>query len=182
MAKKKKTARRRNARDFVIIWARKYEQTVKFPYVINWLRDGQIFKKLIARFSDRQLIKLVGFAFSGDRHTEYLEDKGYPLPLFFKMVNQFVPHALNSSGCAPIPDNELELDVPYWDDERVSYIFSKIIDSDLDAIIRDVSDERLFHILVTKIKRQDGSVPKKVSVYFERWKSGEPFVRKSMKR
>lgn len=62
--KKKKTAR-----DFVLYFKDQFENKYKFPYLVNYARDGSLFKKkLMVDFTEDEIIKIIDYAI--EHYTE----------------------------------------------------------------------------------------------------------------
>ena len=164
-----------NSKDFCKLWSSHYYNKVGSNYLINWQKDGNTFKKLLSSIPPRLLRKLVKFAFSEHPSTLYLRTSGYSISVLPTQINTF--QSAMQSPELHIPKQELDLDVPYWNDSRTSYLWSCIVSGDLNSLIDNIETDYCWLILLNKLTEQKGWIPKKVSIFYERWKLKEDFSR-----
>lgn len=170
---------RRTAKDFCLYWARQYRRVVGKKYVINWVGDGSVFRNLISDFTNVEIKALIDFAFSNDPSTRYLASQGYPVRLFASQVNKFNTKIQNPGF--DFDYNELELNIPVWEDGRTSYIYRCVMEGDLQSIVENVENEYYWQILIEKMNRQNLGT-KKVLIFYDMWRSGDSFERTRIKR
>ena len=175
---KRRKMKGRTAKDFVNLWRSHYKEKVGSEYYVSWGLDTSIFRRLMATYSNKELLELIEFAFSDSQVTKYLRDRGYPINLFKSCVNTF-SSALHDP-VSSIPKWELELDTPYWDDSRISYIWAKICAGDINALVEYVDDQYYWKLLLAKLLLQNGGVPKKVKKFYEMWECKETVERRAM--
>ena len=77
---------------------------------------------------------------------------------------------------------DLELETPYWDDVRVSFLYSSLKRGALDLLIDTVKDDSTWTLLMTKMEKQDGFVAERVKTYYELWKQKKPIVRCAIRK
>jgi hypothetical protein len=167
------------AKDFVTYWRKKYNEV--YPgkdFFIIWMKDGAIMKRLMSAMSNRKLKAIIDFAFSEHSATNYLKKSGYPIALLPHSINNFIPLIDNPGN--GLSKKELYLDVPVWDDERTSFIWKCIKQSDMDSLLCSVNDAGGWHVLLGKLQHQRGFVPEKVTWFYERWRMKEPLDRKGV--
>ena len=169
----------RTSKDFCREWRALYNRETGCDYIINWFGDGSIFRKLQASFTNRELLELITFAFSGHSATEYLRQQGFPIRLFPSQINTYQNLVKNPSS--QLTNVELDIGIPYWNDTRTTYIWSCIVDSDLDSLISNIIDEAPWFLLLEKMKRQDGYVNEKTALFYKMWKLKETFKRTRVK-
>lgn len=171
-------AQRSTAKDFCLYWAKKYREVVGKSFHINWLRDASTFRRLMSDFTNVELRSLIDFAFSDEPVTNYMSSQGYPIGLFPSQINQYNT-VLNNPG-STIPFEDLELDIPVWNDNRTAYIYYCVMDGDLKSLIDNVENDYYWRLLIEKMNRS-GLVTKKVLLFFDMWKSEDEFERTRIK-
>lgn len=164
-----------NARDLVLYWARRYRETVGRNYFIRWMPDGSVFKRLLSTHKAPVIKRVIDFAFSGDDHTIWFKNQGYSINLLPSVFNQFL--SVCEKPWISIDRYELETDTHYSADMRTEFIWSSIVEGNIEALICHITDEYYFHLLLAKIEAIDGSIPKKVMLFYEMWKNKEPLER-----
>ena len=179
MAKKKTTNPRRTSKDFCTKWARLFRLEFGFAYKINWAGEGSVFRSLMSDFTGAQLTEIVEFAFSGHPATDYLRSNGFAIRLLPSQINKFITAMKTPQRL--VPEEDLELDIPYWDDSRTAYIWSHVKRGDLDPLIRNITDDYYWALLLAKLERQNGFIPEKVELYFEHWKMKIGFKRTAIR-
>ena len=175
---KRRKVNGRTAKDFVSMWRTLYWDKVGLTYNVSWVSDGSVFRRLMSTYSNSELLELVEFAFSDHETTKYLRDRGYPIRLFNSCVNTFLS-ALHDP-VSSISKYDLELDTPYWDDSRTGYIWSKICDGDINAIVENVNDPYYWKLLLAKLSIQNGGVSTKVKRFYKMWGCKETVERRAM--
>lgn len=169
MVKKKRKGR--SSKDFCILWRSLYVDKYKQPFHIKWMLDGNVFKRLMSTYSNVVLLRLIKFSFKEDGSiTNFLKSTGYSISVFERVVNQYRQH-IEEGG---ITEAELDLQVPYWDDDRISFLFSCINKNDLNSLLQIsycTESKKMWKILIQKIKKQNASLSYKVKVYYKRWKT-----------
>jgi len=170
--------KKRTAKDFCYYWSRKYKEVVGKKFVINWMRDGSTFRNLISDFTNTELTTLIDFAFSGDPSTQYLVSQGFPIGLFPSQINKY--NAIIENPGSEIPDRELELDLPVWDDSRTAYIYHKVMEGDLQSIIDNVENEYFWKLLIGKMERKNLGT-QKVLLFYDMWQTEDTFERTRVK-
>lgn len=169
-----------NARDLCKRWASNYKDKTGCDFIINYPKDVYLFRRLISQVGRRTAKDLVDFAFSDHPSTDYLRKNGYPLPLFYSNINTF-QNIIKNPG-SEIPLSELELDIPYWRDTRIEYIWSKIVWGDINALICTVTDDYYWQLLLQKMKLQDGFINDKTQMFYDMWKAKDMVERKGIHR
>ena len=167
------------SRDHVKYWCHKYRENTDMQYMVQWGLEGGRMKKLMGLMSDKKIRALIDFAFSGDPMTAYLRQQGFPIALFVSQVNKYQV-AVTNPGIS-IPEWELNLDIPVWDDKRTSYLWNRIKDSDMDSILKHIIKKEAWLILMAKLDRQKGFIPEKVKWFYEKWRMKEPIKREAIK-
>lgn len=167
-----------NAKTFINLWRAKYSDVVGSAYTVNWSLEGQVFKKLLYSYGPKKLRLLIDFAFSGHSTTDYLRRKGFPISLFRSCINSFLPVVMNPSY--DIKASELEVDTPYYMDERTEYVWDKVCSGDINALIRNVSDSYGWKLLMAKMFIQDGSIHPKVYRFYKMWECGDTVKRRAI--
>lgn len=164
-----------NARDFCFYWRFLYEEKTSRSYRINFMVDCGIMKRLMSQHSNRVLRQLIKFTFSDHSSTDFIRKEGYPIRLFPSQVSKFV--AIMSSPGIEIATAELQLETPYYEDGRTSYIWSRVREGDLTVLIQNSTNSYYWDLLIEKLRRQKGFVPRKVLLFYELWKVKEDFER-----
>jgi len=167
------------SRDHVKYWCQKYRESTDMQYMVQWGLEGGRMKKLMGLMSDKKIRALIDFAFSGDPMTAYLRQQGFPIALFVSQVNKYQVARTNPG--ISIPEWELNLDIPVWDDKRTSYLWNRIKDSDMDSILKHIIKKEAWLILMAKLDRQKGFIPEKVKWFYEKWRMKEPIKREAIK-
>jgi len=170
---KTKTRRKEwNAKEFVLYWARKYQEKTGRRYFINFVKEGATMKRLMGTLNDRELKALIDAAFEDFN----LKRNGFPIALLPYSVNKLMPQVDNPGSA--IPDWELNLDVPVVNDERTAWLWKRIKESEINEIIRVVKTREPWLVLMGKLQHEKGFVPELVKIYYERWRMKEPIERK----
>ncbi len=172
MVKRKKG---RTAKDFFNMWRRKYREITGKPYEVTWVLEGNVFKKLHSKLTSREIIELIDFAFSGHESTRFLAGTGYSISVFRRCVNGFQVQMK-----AGVSEWELDLEVPFWDDPRTSWLWSKIKHRKIDDIMRNIDHEKDWLLLMEKMRLQDGCVSDEVLTLYNIWKRGGLIKRKAV--
>ena len=175
---KRRKVNGRTAKDFVNLWRRLYYEKVGLTYNVSWVLDTSVFRRLMATYSNLELLELVEFAFSDHEVAKYLRDRGYPIRLFNSCINTFM--STLHDPVASIPKCDLELDTPYWDDSRTGYIWYKICDGDINAIVENVDDPYYWKLLLAKLSIQNGGVSAKTKRFYKMWQCKETVERRAM--
>lgn len=179
--KRKSTPQRKNSRDFVKMWAQKFYIATKQQYFVKWQKHILIMHRLQGTYKSKQLTKIIDFVFSGAESMDYIKQSGYPIELLPNMVNKCIVEIENGPS---IKTYELELDTPYWDDERTSYLFSRIKTADLPALIKNVKQDFNWNLLLAKIEQQapdKEDLIKRIKFFRKMWENGETFNRTPLK-
>jgi hypothetical protein len=167
------------ARDFCNEWQRRASEATGTRYVVNRMSDGAVFKRLMAKFPNSTISKLINFSFSGHKLTSFLKSQGYSIRLLPSQVNAFL-NAISNPGVEIVPW-ELDLEVPYWKDTRIEFLYMSIAIGDIDTLIDRIRGEYNWALLMEKMRVQAGGVPEKVTLFYEMWKIKERFNRTRIK-
>jgi len=176
MIYKTKTRRKEwTAKDFVMYWARKYQEKMGRRYFINFMKEGAAMKRLMGDLTDRELKALIDAAFEDPN----LKRQGYPISLLPYSVNKLMPQVDNPGSS--IPDWELELDVPVAQDKRTAWLWKRIKDRDYNSIVKVVTTKEPWLVLMGKLQHEKGFVPELVQIYYEKWRMRESIKREGVK-
>jgi hypothetical protein len=175
----KKRNPKSTAKDFCFLWKWTYEQVIGSKFVIHWAADGSIFRRLISNLTNKQIRDVVDFAFSGHPSTEYIRKQGFPIRLLPSQVQLYLS-IIENPGIT-IPEEDLDLEIPYWNDVRLSYLWSCVRESDINSLICNVTDEYYWELLFAKMRRQQGYITTKAKVFFEHWKDKRMLKRTAIK-
>ena len=168
------------APDWCKVWYRKYKEKTGRRYVAQWGRDTLIMRTLMGYTkTDRELMDIIDFAFSNHPSTNYLYSTGYKIAVFKHQFNQYQIN-LQTPG-AQIPEWELALDVPVWNDERTAWLYKRIRECDIDQIIKRIHKRDKWDVLRAKLHRQKGFVPELVEIYYDLWRMKERITRKGVR-
>jgi hypothetical protein len=170
-----KRKRGRTAKDFINMWRRKYREATGKPYEVTWVLEGNIFKKLHSKLTSREIVDLIDFAFSGHESTRFLAGTGYSITAFRRCVNEFQVQMR-----AEVSEMELDLDIPFWDDTRTSWLWSKIRHRKIEDIMAVTDNKKEWMLLLEKMRRQDGLVPTYVLRVYAIWERGGKIRRKAV--
>lgn len=160
----------RNSKDFCIMWGTLYNDKYKQYFHIRWLSDGIVFKRLMSTYSNLTLTKLIKFVFRDNgATTAFLRSTGYNIAVFERDINKYRQYVEN--GC--VDEAELNLEIPYWDDSRFSFMSTCINSNDFESLLRipyNSESRRTLRLFLQKVKRQDKKFFYKAKVYYKRWK------------
>jgi hypothetical protein len=130
-------------------------------------------------YTGPELSEIIEFAFSGHPATDFLRSSGFPIRLLPSQINKFITSMKSPQKL--VPEEDLELGIPYWNDSRTAYIWSHIQRGDIDSLIRNITDDYYWALLLAKLERQNGFVPEKVDLYFKHWKMKLRFKRNAIR-
>jgi len=167
------------AKNYLLQWATNYRQKYDVQYPINWQGETMIVRKLMSKMSHREMVKLFDFAFTDHPACSYIRTQGHRL---YHMQREYASLlvAMKSPG-SYIPDDELVPDLPFWEDERVAWVWTLILRSDLEGLKEQVRSNAVWDLLLAKILRQDGFIPEQVQWLYDMWKANETIERKAIK-
>lgn len=172
-------AKQNNPKFFVLQWSRNYQKKYGVFYKINWAYDTLLMRRLISKVPKSDLVKVIDFAFTNHPATQFLRVNNHQLRIFSRSISDLLV-AMKFKGNY-IPDDELRLDIPFWQDERVSRLWQLIVRSDLESIKSEVRSNAVWDLLFAKIQRQDGFIPAQVEWFYDLWKADETLERKAIK-
>jgi hypothetical protein len=167
-----------STKGYILRYANNFRRITGQPYIINWAADGMVIKRIISKLGYSKTRKLIDFCFTNHPSTQYFRSQGFPLRLLPQQANQLLA-AMGNPGIY-IPDDELDLDIPFWEDERLRRLWQLILRSDLESLKSEFRGESVWHLLIAKIQRQDGFVPEQVQYLFDLWKSNETIERRAI--
>ena len=174
-----KTKKKRDgltAKDFCSLWRKEYSEKYRKPFFINWCKDTARFKQLLAVYKPRLLKRIVEFAFSNRKETEFLQSTGYSVAAFVSQVNSFSVSLDNDSRGEGFNEG-----LPYYEDNRFSLLVTSITHSDLCFLVKHLSIkdfQPLWKELISKSKQAgDREFTKQARLCFSAWIKGEKFLR-----
>lgn len=158
------------AKDFCTLWKLTYKAKCGKPFIINWVKDGNTFKKLMSVHNNLNIVKLIEFAFSDNSVTSFLRSTGYSISVFIKEVNKY-QQIMDEDF---VDETQLNLDLPYWDDERFSFLVGCVDRGDLTSLVDNLNFEEfngIWMLLMKKVEKQDSSFLTKIKIYYKLWKN-----------
>jgi hypothetical protein len=167
-------------KSYLFQWTGNYVKKYGIFYKINWAADSMVIKRIRSKITKGELVKLIDFCFVDHPATSYLRTNHHRIAVFGKVWDQILL-GMKFPG-SYIPDHELLLDIPYWQDERVKRLWTLILRSDLETMKTEIKGNAIWDLLLAKMRIQDGFINEQTEWLMKMWKAEEIIDRKAIKR